>query len=106
MRLEGGGEQRLFQLTLGAGFHPHAALLPDHVALLVEFAKHRIEEALRLQQEPKFQAVSGEIVEVVGGVFTGARVQAHAAVLFDELRVCVRDHVAISLFHGGFQLLL
>ena len=106
MRLECGGKQCLKQLALRAGFHAHAALLPNHIALLVEFAKHRIVEALRLQQEPQFQTVSGEIVEVVGGVFTRARVQTHAAVLFDQLRVGVRDHIAVSLLHGGFQRLL
>ena len=44
----------------------HAALLVDDVALLVELAHHRLEEALGLQVGPQLEAIGRERVEVAG----------------------------------------
>ncbi len=90
----------------GTRFHAHAPLFAHHVAFFIELAKHRIVEALRLQQKPQFQAIAREVVKVIGGVFAGSRIQSHAAVGLDQLGIRIRDHIAVGLFHGGFELLL
>ena len=51
-RRKGRGQERLHQHALRIGLHAHAVLFHHHVALLVEFTEHGLNETLRLQQEP------------------------------------------------------
>ena len=86
MRLEGGGGELLQQPADGIAVGAHAALFNHHIALLVELAHDRMQEALRFEVGPKFQPVFRKRVVIFGLVFAGRSVQAFGAVAFENLR--------------------
>ena len=79
VRVEGRGDELLDQAADRLALGAHAALFDDHVALLVELAEHRLEEALGLEIGEQLELVGGQRVEVAGGVGAGGGVQPDAA---------------------------
>ena len=63
-----------------------------------------MQEARRFQIEPELDAIGGEVVEVVGGIFAGAGVHADAAVFLDDPRIEVGDDIGVGLLDGGLEL--
>ncbi len=79
MCLEGLGEVALVERAPGARVHPHPTLLENHVSLRVEFPEHRVLHAVRLQREPKLQAVGRELHVIDRGLGSRGGVQPLSA---------------------------
>ena len=71
--------EALFELSERGRFRAHAALLEDDVALRVELAEDRVEEAVRLHPHPELELVRRHRDEVTGHVFVGERVHPGAS---------------------------
>src|SRR5215469_3336012 len=82
------------RLAIGA----HAPLFRHYIALLVELAHHRVQEALRFQKGPQLNAICGERVEVDGLIVRGSGVHSDLTLLIEHLGKGVIDHVFVRLF--------
>jgi hypothetical protein len=104
MGLERGGQETLHQFALRARLHAHPVFLLDDFAFLVKLAKYRVQEPLRFQQEPQFQAVRRQAVIILRGIIRRPGVQAHTAVFLDDPRVFVGNHVILRPFNRRLNL--
>ena len=95
-------EELLEQAARGTAVGAHAALFHHHVALLVELAHHRMQQAVRLQRGPQLELVRRHGVHVAGLVVVGEGVHAHAAVALDDFAELVVDDVLV----GGLDRIL
>ncbi len=89
---------------LALGTHP--ALLVDYVALFVELAHHGVEEPLRVEIGPKFDAVGGKRKEVASLLVAGEGVQALATFTLHNLAKGFFDDVLVSRSDGSLPSLL
>src|SRR6202049_1316483 len=102
--------RKLFnQSPNGVAVSSHAALLDDHIALLVKLPHHGVQEALGFEISPEFKPIFRQRVVIGGLVVISERVHVLAAILFDELAKCVADDVLVGLsddvFPGFLQFL-
>ncbi len=97
---ERGGQQILNELALRTRFDAHAVLFQHHLALFVELAEHRPQEALRFHQEPKLRPVGRQAVVILGGIERSAGVHARAPVGFDDAEIHVRHHEGFRAVDG------
>ena len=104
MRLPEHGVERLVELPGGGGLGAEPALLVDHVALRIELAEDRPQQALRLHPEPQLQPVLRHGDEVHRLVVGGERVHPAGARLGVDAVELVLDHERPLLFQERIEL--
>src|SRR5258708_5269279 len=78
----------------------HATLFVNDVALFVELAEDRVEEALGVEIGPELHTVRRQRVEVDGGIGVGAGIHADGAGAVDNLAELVRHDELLRLVDG------
>src|SRR5258708_9097482 len=97
MRGESRSQELLDQSSYGLAVRAHPPLLVDDVALLVELAHHRLQEALRLEIRPQLETVRGQRIEVAGLLAAREGVQSDPALSFDDLGESVGHDIFVRL---------
>src|SRR6202790_1066058 len=98
--LKSRGRELLQQTPKRLAVHTHSPFLDDYVALLVKFAHDRVQESLRLQIGPQFQAVLGKRIMIGSLVVRRESIHSLAAIALDDLSELVGNDVLIRFLNG------